>query len=251
MLPLTVPGGDRVRTLRKLPDADALKDALQRGGRVVVVGGGWIGLEVTAAAREYGAEVTLIEALAQPLARVLGDELGAVFADLHRAHGVDIRLNSGVKEITADGVVLPDGSTLPADLVLAGVGIRPDTRLAAEAGLAVDNGVLVDASLRTSDADIYAAGDVANVYTPQFGRRSGSSTGPTRSTAARRRPGRCSARTSPTTGCPTSSPTSTTWAWSTRAGPRRARTTGWSSAVTWTAGSSSRSGCPAGGCWPA
>jgi 3-phenylpropionate/trans-cinnamate dioxygenase ferredoxin reductase component len=168
--PLDVPGGDQVRTLRKLPDADDLKTALQRGGRVVVVGGGWIGLEVAAAAREYGAEVTLIEALAQPLARVLGEELGAVFADLHRAHGVDVRLNSGVKEITADGVVLPDGSRLPADLVLAGVGIRPDTRLADEAGLAVDDGVLVDASLRTSDADIYAAGDVANVDTPQFGR---------------------------------------------------------------------------------
>ena len=168
--PLTVPGGDRVSTLRKLPDADALKEALQRGGRVVVVGGGWIGLEVAAAARQYGAEVTLIEALAQPLARVLGEELGAVFADLHRAHGVDVRLNSGVKEITADGVVLPDGDTLPADLVLAGVGIRPDTRLADEAGLAVDDGVLVDSALRTSDADVYAAGDVANVATPQFGR---------------------------------------------------------------------------------
>jgi 3-phenylpropionate/trans-cinnamate dioxygenase ferredoxin reductase component len=168
--PLKVPGGDRVRTLRKLPDADDLKEALQRGGRVVVVGAGWIGLEVTAAAREYGAEVALIEVLAQPLARVLGEELGAVFADLHRAHGVDLRLNSGVKEITADGVVLSDGSTLPADMVLAGVGIRPDTRLAAEAGLAVDDGVLVDASLRTSDADVYAAGDVANVDSPQFGR---------------------------------------------------------------------------------
>ncbi len=168
--PLDVPGGDRVRTLRKLPDADHLKEALARGGRVVVVGGGWIGLEVAAAAREYGADVTLIEALPQPLSRVLGDEIGAVFADLHRAHGVDVRLGSGVKEITDDGVTLPDGSTVPADLILAGVGIRPDTRLAEEAGLAVDNGILVDAALRTSDADIYAAGDVANVDSPLFGR---------------------------------------------------------------------------------
>jgi 3-phenylpropionate/trans-cinnamate dioxygenase ferredoxin reductase component len=168
--PLDVPGGDRVSTLRKLPDADDLKTALGRGGRVVVVGAGWIGLEVTAAAREYGAEVTLIEAAPQPLSRVLGDELGVVFADLHRAHGVDLRLNSGVEEITADGVRLPDGTVLPADLVVVGVGIRPDTRLADEAGLAVDNGVLVDAALRTSDPDIYAAGDVANVDTPQFGR---------------------------------------------------------------------------------
>ncbi|HST66151.1 MAG TPA: FAD-dependent oxidoreductase [Mycobacteriales bacterium] len=172
--PLDVPGGDRVRTLRKLPDADDLKQALtgsgSGGGRVVVVGAGWIGLEVTAAAREYGAEVTLIETLPQPLSRVLGDELGAVFADLHRAHGVDLRLNSGVAAIGDDGVTLPDGSTVPADLVVAGVGIRPDTRLAEEAGLAVDNGVLVDASLRSSDPDIYAAGDVANVDTPQWGR---------------------------------------------------------------------------------
>jgi 3-phenylpropionate/trans-cinnamate dioxygenase ferredoxin reductase subunit len=168
--PLNVPGGDRVRTLRKLPDADDLKDALGRGGHVVVVGAGWIGLEVSAAAREYGADVTLIEALPQPLSRVLGDEIGAVFADLHRAHGVDVRLNSGVNEITDDGVTLPDGTRVPADLVLAGVGIRPDTRLAEEAGLGVDNGILVDASLRTSDADIYAAGDVANVDNPAFGR---------------------------------------------------------------------------------
>jgi 3-phenylpropionate/trans-cinnamate dioxygenase ferredoxin reductase subunit len=168
--PLDVPGGDRVRTLRKLPDSDGLKEALARGGRVVVVGGGWIGLEVAAAAREYGAEVTLIEALPQPLARVLGEEIGAVFADLHRAHGVDVRLNSGVKEISDAGVTLPDGATVPADLVLAGVGIRPDTRLAEQAGLAVDNGILVDASLRSSDADIYAAGDVANVDNPAFGR---------------------------------------------------------------------------------
>jgi 3-phenylpropionate/trans-cinnamate dioxygenase ferredoxin reductase subunit len=168
--PLDVPGGDRVRTLRKLPDSDGLKEALARGGRVVVVGGGWIGLEVAAAAREYGADVTLIEALPQPLARVLGEEIGAVFADLHRAHGVDVRLNSGVKEISDAGVTLPDGDTVPADLVLAGVGIRPDTRLAEQAGLAVDNGILVDASLRSSDADIYAAGDVANVDSPAFGR---------------------------------------------------------------------------------
>jgi 3-phenylpropionate/trans-cinnamate dioxygenase ferredoxin reductase subunit len=168
--PLDVPGGDRVRTLRKLPDADDLKQALAGGGRVVVVGAGWIGLEVTAAAREHGAEVTLVEAAPQPLSRVLGDELGAVFADLHRAHGVDLRLDSGVRSIEEDAVTLADGTTVPADLAVAGVGIRPDTRLAEAAGLAVDDGVLVDASLRTSDPDIYAAGDVANVDTPQWGR---------------------------------------------------------------------------------
>ena len=168
--PLDVPGGDTARTLRKLPDSDELKDRLAGGGRVVVVGAGWIGLEVTAAARSYGAEVTLVESATQPLSRVLGDELGAVFADLHRAHGVDLRLGSGVREITADSVVLADGSSVPADTVVVGVGIRPDTRLAAEAGLAVDDGILVDAALRTSDPDVYAAGDVARVEHPRFGR---------------------------------------------------------------------------------
>jgi 3-phenylpropionate/trans-cinnamate dioxygenase ferredoxin reductase component len=168
--PLPVSGGDRARTLRKLPDADELKAALGRGGRVVVVGAGWIGLEVSAAARQQGADVTLIEATAQPLSRVLGDEMGAVFADLHRAHGVDLRLGSGVTGIGADGVALPDGTTLPADLVVVAVGIRPDTRLAEEAGLGVDDGILVDASLRTSDPDVYAAGDVARLDHPRFGR---------------------------------------------------------------------------------
>lgn len=167
---LDVPGGEGALTLRRLPDADRIKAAFTPGARVVVVGAGWIGLETAAAAREHGAEVTLVEADPQPLHRVLGEEMGRVFADLHREHGVDLRLGSGVSEIRPGEVVLADGSTVPADAVLVGVGIRPHTRLAAEAGLAVDDGVLVDASLRTSDPDIYAAGDVANVDTPSFGR---------------------------------------------------------------------------------
>jgi 3-phenylpropionate/trans-cinnamate dioxygenase ferredoxin reductase subunit len=96
--------------------------------------------------------------------------MGRVFADLHREHGVDLRLGSGVREIRESEVVLADGTTVPADTVLVGVGIRPHTRLAEEAGLAVDDGILVDASLRTSDLDVYAAGDVARVDTPSFGR---------------------------------------------------------------------------------
>ncbi len=167
---LDVPGGDAALTLRRLPDADRLRAAFTRGARVVVVGAGWIGLETAAAAREHGAEVTLVEADPQPLHRVLGDEMGRVFADLHREHGVDLRLGSGVREIRDGEVVLADGTTVPADTVLVGVGIRPHTRLAEEAGLAVDDGILVDASLRTSDPDVYAAGDVARVDTPSFGR---------------------------------------------------------------------------------
>ena len=219
--------------LRKLPDADALKDALQRGGRVVVVGGGWIGLEVTAAAREYGAEVTLIEALAQPLARVLGEELGAVFADLHRAHGVDVRLNSGVKEITAvrRGTA---GRQHAAGRPGAGRRRHPAGHPAGRRGRAGRGQRRRWSTPRCAPPTRTSTRPATwPTWRTRSSAGSGSSTGPTRSTAARRRPGRCSARTSRTTGCPTSSPTSTTWAWSTRAGPRRARTTGWSSAATW------------------
>jgi len=176
---LPVPGGDSdaVLYLRRLPDADRIRAAISpgEGRRIVVVGGGWIGLEVAAAARQYGAAVTLVEVLDLPLQRVLGDELAAVFADLHREKGVDLRLRTGVREIRAGGgpatVVLDDGTELPADAVVAGVGIAPATALAEAAGLAVDNGVLVDAALRTSDPDVYAAGDVANADHPLFGER--------------------------------------------------------------------------------
>jgi 3-phenylpropionate/trans-cinnamate dioxygenase ferredoxin reductase subunit len=107
---------------------------------------------------------------------VLGDELAQVFADLHAEHGVDLRLNTGVREITGDGglvvsVTLDDGTLLRADAVVVGVGIRPAVELAEAAGLAADNGVLADAALRTSDPDIYAAGDVANMYHPLLNRR--------------------------------------------------------------------------------
>jgi 3-phenylpropionate/trans-cinnamate dioxygenase ferredoxin reductase subunit len=175
---LDVPGGDLagVEYLRRLADSERIAAALQPGRRVVVVGAGWIGLEVTAAARQRGAEVTLVEVLDLPLERVLGPEVGRVLADLHAEHGVDLRMGSGVREIRGDGgrvaaVVLADGAELPADAVIVGVGIRPATALAEAAGLAVDNGVLVDAALRTSDPDIFAAGDVANVDHPLLGER--------------------------------------------------------------------------------
>jgi 3-phenylpropionate/trans-cinnamate dioxygenase ferredoxin reductase subunit len=118
----------------------------------------------------------LVEIGPLPLQRVLGDELAQVFADLHAEHGVDLRLGTGVREITGSGgrvasVTLDDGTTVPADAVVIGVGITPAVDMAQAAGLAVDNGVLVDAALRTSDPDIYAAGDVANAYNPLLGRR--------------------------------------------------------------------------------
>ncbi|MGH8823867.1 MAG: NAD(P)/FAD-dependent oxidoreductase [Jiangellaceae bacterium] len=176
--PLPVPGADLdgVLYLRRLADSDRIRQTLHEGTRLVVVGAGWIGLETAAAARAAGAEVTVLERSELPLLRVLGPEMAQVFADLHRDHDVDLRPGVAVAEITGhDGrvgaVVLKDGARLPADAVIAGVGITPVTELAEAAGLDVDNGILVDEHLRTSDPDIYAAGDVANAFHPRLGRR--------------------------------------------------------------------------------
>ena len=140
-----------------------------------MIGGGWIGLETAAAARAAGVEVTVLEAAELPLLRVLGRQVAQVFADLHRKHGVDLRASVGVQEITgqngtATGVRLADGSTVEADAVIVGVGITPNSDLAAAAGLDTDNGIRVDAQLRSSDPDIYAAGDVANALHPLLGK---------------------------------------------------------------------------------
>jgi 3-phenylpropionate/trans-cinnamate dioxygenase ferredoxin reductase subunit len=171
-----VPGGDRdgVLYLRRAEDSDRIKTTLQSASRVAVVGAGWIGLEVTAAARAAGAQVTLLETAWLPLLAVLGPEVAEVFAGLHRDHGVDARFNTQVNAIqeTAGGlgVSLADGERVDADAVAVGIGITPNTQLARAAGLEVDNGVVVDAALRTSDPDIYAAGDVANAFHPLLGR---------------------------------------------------------------------------------
>jgi len=177
-LRLDVPGVDLagVLTLRRIEDSQRLKDAFTRTSRVVIVGGGWIGLETAAAARAAGLEVTLLERGDLPLLRVLGPEVAPVFADLHRDHGVDLRTGAVVAEILGvDGVVtgvrLGDGSTIDTDLVVVGVGIRPRTELATASGLDVDNGILTDEHLRTFDPDVYAAGDVANAMHPLLGRR--------------------------------------------------------------------------------
>jgi len=169
--PLKVPGADRVHYLRTLPESKALADAITAETTVVVVGAGWIGLEVAAAARGRGATVTVVEVDSLPLRLVLGEELGAIYAELHREKGADLRLQSGIQEIRESSVILTDGTEIAADLVVAGVGVRPVTELAESAGLAVDGGILVDASLRTSDPDIYAAGDVANAEHPVLHKR--------------------------------------------------------------------------------
>ena len=174
---VSVPGADLdgVLYLRRVADSDHIKLAFQSAARAVVIGAGWIGLETAAAARAAGVEVTILEVAELPLLRVLGREVAQVFADLHRDHGVHLRFGVQVAEITgsgrrADGVRLADGSLVPADVIIVGVGITPNTHLAEQAGLQVGNGVVVDAGLRSSDPDVYAAGDVACAYHPGLGR---------------------------------------------------------------------------------
>jgi len=176
---LDVPGADLpgVRYLRRIEDADRLLAAFGDARRLAVVGGGWIGLEVTAAARAAGLDVTVLEAGDLPLGRVLGPEMARVFVDLHREHGVDVRTGVQVRAIEADGgrrvagVRLGDGSLVPADLVVVGIGAVPETGLAEQAGLEVRGGVVVDEHLRTADPRILAAGDVALAPRPALGGR--------------------------------------------------------------------------------
>ncbi len=174
---LAVPGAglDGVLYLRRVEDSDRIKAAFRTASHVAVIGAGWIGLETAAAARAAGVEVTMLEMAELPLLRVLGREAAAIFARLHRDHGVDLRGGVQITEITgsdghADGVRLADGSQVKADAVIAGVGILPNSQLASAAGLDVGNGIRVDAQLRSSDPDIYAAGDVANAFHPVLGK---------------------------------------------------------------------------------
>jgi NADPH-dependent 2,4-dienoyl-CoA reductase/sulfur reductase-like enzyme len=165
-----------VAYLRTLEDSLALREALGPDRHVVVVGGGWIGLEVAAAARTAGSSVTVIESLELPLVRVLGPEIATAFAALHRAQGVDLRLRARIESFTRtdDGrsvLELDDGSHVTADLVVVGIGVEPNDGLAGVAGLAVDNGVQVDEQLRTSDPHVFAVGDIANHQHPVLGRR--------------------------------------------------------------------------------
>jgi 3-phenylpropionate/trans-cinnamate dioxygenase ferredoxin reductase component len=170
-----VPGADLagIHVLRTLADSDHLRAALERGGRLLVVGAGWIGAEVAASARGYGVEVTLVDPLAAPLERVLGHELGEVFAALHSDHGVDMRMETGVAAFEGDARVervrLSDGRTVAADDVVVGVGVVPATGLA-EGLLDVADGISVDARLQTSAPGVFAAGDVASAFHPRLGR---------------------------------------------------------------------------------
>lgn len=172
---LDLPGADLdgVVTLRSIEDSTRLRAALTHQARLVIIGGGWIGLEVAAAARKAGCEVAVLERESLPLYAVLGPTMSGYFADLHRKHGVDLRTEVRVESIEgADGQVTgvrTSEGTVPADLVLVGVGAIPDTELAEAAGLDVDRGVVTDEHLRTSDEHILAAGDVARARHTSLG----------------------------------------------------------------------------------
>ena len=167
--------GAEVHYLRTIEDSTSLRSRFAEGTRVGIVGAGWIGLEVAAAARLGGCAVTVWETASVPLERVVGDEVGQLFAELHRDRGVDLRLNAALEAIESRGdaaaVVEKGGTETEVDLIVVGVGVEPAAELAASAGIDVDNGILVDGHLRTSAPDVFAAGDVANVDHPVLGRR--------------------------------------------------------------------------------
>ncbi|HEX7006661.1 MAG TPA: FAD-dependent oxidoreductase [Alphaproteobacteria bacterium] len=174
---LPVPGVelDGVFYLRDFEDTLNIRARLLPGTRVVVIGGGFIGLEMASSARARGCSVTVLEATDRLMGRCVAPEIGEYFAELHRRHGVDVRLGAIVEAIGGQGkvehVTLRGGETVPADLVVIGIGIQPNEEIAAEAGLEVDNGIVVDEFGRTSDPFIYAAGDVASQPNAFLGRR--------------------------------------------------------------------------------
>ncbi len=174
---LAIPGGelDGVLYLRSLDDSDALRERLDRGGAVVVIGAGWIGAEVAASARQRGLEVTVVEPASVPLERVLGAEVGAIYRDIHTDNGVRMLMGTGVDAFEGDKAVrrvrASDGSLLECDFVVVGVGVQPRVQLAAQAGIDVDNGILVDEHLQTSAPGVFAAGDVANARHPFYDER--------------------------------------------------------------------------------
>jgi 3-phenylpropionate/trans-cinnamate dioxygenase ferredoxin reductase component len=174
---LSIPGAalEGVLYLRSVGDSDALRQRLDRGGRVVVVGAGWIGAEVAASARQRGLEVAIIDPVSVPLERVLGREVGAIYRDIHTDHGVQMLLGTGVAAFEGDEAVervrTDDGRELECDFVVVGVGVQPRIQLAAQAGIAVDDGILADEHLRTSAPGVFAAGDVANAHHPLYGER--------------------------------------------------------------------------------
>lgn len=174
----TLPGTDGlqgVHPLRTLDDSLAVRDRLEAGARTVVIGAGFIGSEVASTARKRGLEATIVEALPTPLVRATGHEMGAAIAALHELNGTTLRCGVGVSAVEGDGrverVVLADGSTVEADLVVVGIGVVPAVDWLAGSALTIDNGIVCDENLWTGVPGVYAAGDVANWFNPTLGER--------------------------------------------------------------------------------
>jgi 3-phenylpropionate/trans-cinnamate dioxygenase ferredoxin reductase subunit len=174
---ISLPGADLddVLTLRTIEDSEAIRARVDAGGRLVTIGAGWIGAEVAASARQRGCEVTILEMAELPLERVLGPEVGAIYRDIHIDHGVRFIGGAAIEAIEGNGSVaavrLADGRRIAADFVVVGVGVEPRSELAQAAGIATENGILVDEHLQTSAPGIFAAGDVASAQHPFYGTR--------------------------------------------------------------------------------
>ena len=171
--PLPLPGADAptIATLRTLDDAARIRAALGPGKHLAVIGGGFIGLELAASARKLGSDVTVVEMLPRLLTRGVPAEIAKVLYERHIAEGVSFHFGAQIAKLTDVGVVLADDTTIRADLVVVGIGAVPNTELAAAAGLAVDNGIAVDATLATSDPHIFAAGDCCSFLQPLYDHR--------------------------------------------------------------------------------
>ena len=172
---IAVPGADLagVHYLRSLADCDQLRDRIDAGGHAVVVGAGWIGSEFAASARQRGLEVTVIDPLELPNERIFGPEIGAFYRDVHAQQGVELLLGDGVESFEGDGAVArvrtAGGRAVDCDFVVVGIGVVPRVELGEEAGLEVDNGVVVDERLQSSVPNVFAAGDIARAWHPFYG----------------------------------------------------------------------------------
>jgi 3-phenylpropionate/trans-cinnamate dioxygenase ferredoxin reductase subunit len=166
---LHISGGELAYTLRDFADGDHLRSRLRTSKSAAIVGGGFIGLEVAASARKLGCDVTLIEAQPRILMRGVPEEIARVVHERHVRAGVTMQVGTALTAIDTDGVSMADGTRVPADIVVAGIGAAPETGLAQQAGLAIDNGIHCDETLKTSDPDIYAAGDCCSFPHGLFG----------------------------------------------------------------------------------
>ncbi len=170
-LPVTLPGEGRQRLLRTYDDALALRDLLRPGLRLAIVGAGWIGAELATAAVAHGSQVTVVEAGPAPLAGAIGADAGAQTARWYAAAGVDLRVSTAVEAVQPGGLALAGGERVEADEIVTAVGVRPATRWLEGSGVRLENGVAVDAGLRTSRPGVYAVGDCAAFESRRFGRR--------------------------------------------------------------------------------